>query len=204
MKKQLLIVTVLIAAASAGFIASQTVFAPQPPPVAYHGTTLSEPRPLPEFSLPAEDGAFTHTELQDNWSLVFFGFTHCPDVCPNTLFMLDKVVADIAARGNIAVPQVVFISVDPQRDDPETTAKYARYFNDDFIGVSGQGANLNTVTQAMSVAYHYEESGDDYTVVHSSTVLLIDPQGRVHTIFTPPLNADDITADLATIIGTTE
>ncbi|MDX1442382.1 MAG: SCO family protein [Gammaproteobacteria bacterium] len=204
MKKQLLTVIVLFAAAAGGFVVSQGVFAPEPPPTATAGTTLPQPRPLPEFSLPTVNGEFTREDLTGTWSLVFFGFTNCPDVCPNTLFMLDKVVERFDAQSDKANPQVVFISVDPQRDDPATTAQYAHYFNEDFVGVSGQAASLDRISEAMSVAYGYEEEGDSYTVVHSSTVILIDPQGRMHTIFTPPLHADKITADLINIIGVEE
>lgn len=202
MQKTLLTAIILLAAAAGGFVVSQGVFAPEPPPVADSGTTLPEPRPLPEFSLPLVNGEFTRNDLTGQWNLVFFGFTNCPDVCPNTLFMLDKVVERFAAQSEKAAPQVVFISVDPQRDDPATTAQYAGYFNKDFVGVSGQAASLDRLTQAMSVAYGYEEEDDSYTVLHSSTVILVDPQGRVHTFFTPPLHADRITADLLKIIGT--
>lgn len=199
MKKPLLITTLLLAAAAAGLSASLTVFAPAEPYAAEAGTILDEPRPLPEFALPTPGGEFSRASLRGKWSLVFFGFTNCPDVCPNTLFMLDKVVSDFSGD---QPPQVVFISVDAQRDDPQTSAEYAEYFNPDFIGVSGQGAALNRLTSSMMVAYGFEphEDGDGYDVTHSSAVILVDPQARMHTIFVPPLHADAIRRDLQHIM----
>src|SRR5690606_23919350 len=187
---------VAIAAAIVGALVG-TLWSGKGPIELRAGTLLSQPRPLPAFELTAHDAsAFTRDDLQGRWSLVFFGFTHCPDVCPNTLFMLDKVVDRFAADA----PSVVFVSVDPARDDPQRLGEYVNYLNPAFTGVTGDEANLQKLAQALSVAYELRPEGDDYTVIHSSAVLLVDPKAQLHAIFTPPLHADAIAADLAALI----
>lgn len=195
------VIAVAIVAALAGIAVGFITTAPDEPAELAAGTQLREPRALPPFQLTADDGSdFTRDDFRDRWHLVFFGFTHCPDVCPNTLYMLDGVVERIAAAG-ATPPEVIFVSVDSKRDTPEKMAEYVAYFNPDFVGVSGDGTNLQKLTEAMSVAYAFEPEGDSYTVLHSSNVLAVDPRGRLHAIFTPPLKADAIAADMLTLIS---
>lgn len=157
-------------------------------------TVLSEPRALKPFALTRGDGsAFTESSLAGQWSLVFFGFTHCPDVCPSALIMLDKVKETL---GDI---EIVFISVDSRRDTPEIVQQYVEYFDPEFIGVTGDEQGVKDATSALSVAYEFipsDDGSEEYTVVHSSTVILVDPAGRMHAIFTPPLHADAIAHDV--------
>lgn len=200
MNKQntLLLIIVALAAAAGGLLASQVLTGASEPLVLESGTQLSQPRSLPEFTLTTGEGKdFTREDFTGQWSLVFFGFTHCPDVCPNTLFMLDKVKEQLGEHA----PQVVFISVDPQRDTAEVVGEYVEYFDPEFIGLRGDGNALLPLTQAMSVAYEFEPEGEDgYTVIHSSTVVLINPAAELTTIFTPPLSATKISADLRQIL----
>ncbi|HEX6929872.1 MAG TPA: SCO family protein [Gammaproteobacteria bacterium] len=204
-RNTLLIIIVAVLAAAAGGVIGGKIFAPDVPPGLTAGTLLSEPRPLPDFRMTRHDMAtFTREDFKGNWNLVFFGFTHCPDVCPNTLFLLDRVVKQVE-QGGVEPPGVVFVSVDSVRDTPEAMAKYVKYFNPAFIGLTGDATNLQKLTQAMSVAYEFRplEGGDgedDYTVIHSSAVLLVDPKARLRAIFTPPLRADAITGDLVKLI----
>jgi len=203
-RNTLMILLVAALAGIAGILAGTLLPGPAEPPVLSAGTQLGEPRPLPDFQLTNGDGTpFTRQDFNGEWHLVFFGFTHCPDVCPNTLFLLDRVVAQLEQSG-ITPPQVVFVSVDPERDTPEQVAQYVEYFNEDFLGVTAHGSdigNLQRLTQALSVAYEFRPEGDGYTVIHSSAVLLVDPAARMHAIFTPPLKAADIAADLALLIS---
>lgn len=199
--KLLPVLVVALVAALAGVTVGFVVLAPDEPPSLAAGTLLSEPRALPAFRLDADDGSdFTAEDFQGRWHLVFFGFTHCPDVCPNTLYLLDRVVEQVAAAG-ATPPGVVFVSVDSKRDTPKKMAEYVDYFNPAFVGVSGDGGNLQKLTEAMSVAYAFEPEGDSYTVLHSSNVLAVDPMGRLHAIFTPPLKADAIAADMMKLIA---
>ncbi|HLU62093.1 MAG TPA: SCO family protein [Gammaproteobacteria bacterium] len=199
--RALLLVVVAVIAAIGGVIAGVTLFSPEPPPQFHAGTLLSAPRPLPEFELRSTENApFTRADLGGDWTLVFFGFTHCPDVCPNTLFMLDRVVDQLRERKGVA-PRVLFVSVDAERDSPETIRAYLDYFDPAFIGATGDRANLDRITQAMSVAYELQPLEQGYDVIHSSTIVLIGPDAAVHGFFTPPLHADAIAADVAQLLG---
>lgn len=200
MNKQstLTLILVGLAAAAGGLLASQ-MLQPAPEPLRLEsGTQLSKPRPLPDFTLTDGDGEpFTRQDFAGQWSLVFFGFTHCPDVCPNTLFMLDKVKEQLGEDS----PQVVFVSVDPQRDTAEAVGEYVQYFDPEFTGLRGDGNALAPLTRALSVAYEFKPAEeDDYTVIHSSAVLLINPSAELTTIFTTPLSANGISADLRRIL----
>lgn len=201
-RNTLLIIIVAVLAAAAGGVIGAKLLGPEAPPALAVGTLLREPRPLPPFRMTRHDTEpFTREDFSGEWSLVFFGFTHCPDVCPNTLFLLDRVLNQVEQQG-LEPPNVVFVSVDTARDTPAGMAKYVKYFNPAFIGLTGDANNLQKLTEAMSVAYEFRPDGEgDYTVIHSSAVLLVDPEARLHTIFTPPLKADAIAGDLVQLIS---
>lgn len=200
----LILILVAGLAAIAGVLAGMLLLQPAEPPELRAGTLLGEPRPLPEFQLTAGSGEpFSREDFKGEWQLVFFGFTHCPDVCPNTLFLLDRIREQLVQQG-VNPPGVVFVSVDPERDDPAQVAEYVDYFNEEFIGVTAHGGKteaLQRLTQAMSVAYEFQPEGDSYTVIHSSALLLVNPDAQLHAIFTPPLKAEDIAADMATLVS---
>lgn len=182
------------------------MLSPAEPAQLVAGTKLQSPRALPEVRLVrGDESSFTRADFEGEWQLVFFGFTHCPDVCPNTLFLLDRVVEQLENAG-LAAPGVVFVSVDPERDTPAQVKQYVEYFNDDFVGVTAHGndngmESLQRLTQAMSVAYEFRPDGNSYEVIHSSAVLLVNPRAEMHAIFTPPLNAADIATDLAQLVS---
>ena len=202
-RNTLILLLVALLAAAAGAVGGALLFARAEPPSLATGTLLSEARALPEFRLVSDDGGnFTRKNLEGQWDLVFFGFTHCPDVCPNTLFLLDRVTKQLEQQG-VQSPRVVFVSVDPERDTAEDVRAYVDYFNESFAGVTAHGVdveNLQRITQAMSVAYEYRRNGDEYEVIHSSAVLLVDPAAHMRAIFTPPLQAAEIAADLALLL----
>jgi protein SCO1 len=168
---------------------------------------LPEPRPVAGFDL--VDGAgrpFSAERLQGRWSLLFFGFTHCPDVCPSALYDLDLASRRLAEAGNETgvAHQVVFVSVDPERDTPERIAQYVAHFNPEFIGASGAHEQLEALTAQLGVAYRIEahEAGSErYDVVHSASVILIDPRGRLRGAFPPPLDAQGMARDLANLMA---
>ena len=152
------------------------------------GTVLPEPRPLPAVSLTDHHGApwTPADDLTGRWQFVFFGFTHCPDVCPMTLATLAGTLERLDAA--TARPEVVFISVDPQRDTPAAMADYVSHFHDAFIGVSGERDQIDRLTEALGIAYtlHAPDENGDYAVDHSAAILLIDPQGRLRALWQPP------------------
>ena len=138
---------------------------------------------------------FDVARLRGKWSLLFFGYTHCPDVCPATLATLKQVHQLLGERNTII--QYVFVTVDPERDTPEILANYVRYFHPDFLGISGPHDELDKLTQAMGVYYRLGKSTTgDYPVDHSAAVFLVDPQARLRGLFSAPQNAQHMAANL--------
>ena len=164
-------------------------------------------------------GRFDLAQARGKWSLLFFGYTHCPDVCPTELFMLAEMMRGIEADpadGNEA-PQVVFVSVDPQRDELSRLQNYAAFYHASFVGVTGEQATVDRLCKSMGVFYErvYYQDGkplepqprapvpaelrDSYLINHSASIFLVNPAGRLHAIFTPPHDPRTMMRDLAAI-----
>ena len=150
---------------------------------------LERPRILDEFELIADSGnPFKTSELAGRWTLVFFGFTHCPDVCPTTLATLNNFyqTLDEDTQENT---DILLVSVDPQRDQPQLLQDYVRYFNPDFYGVTGEFINLKRFASQLNVPFNKVPLEDgEYTVDHGSQVVLINPRGHYHGFFKAPLD----------------
>jgi protein SCO1/2 len=196
------VITVALISAAAGAVLWNVLSARQPQ--AFEALmVLPEPRVIADFSLTDHDGEpFTLDSLRGRWSLIFFGFTHCPDVCPSTLYDLQQVHGTLT-RDTSADHQVLFVSVDPERDTPEVLKQYVNYFDPDFIGVSGENEQLAPLTLQLGIAYRIEEHepGDPaYRVDHSASILLTDPQGRLHGVFPAPHDAGMLSADMTSLL----
>jgi len=164
----------------------------------------NEFKQLPAFSLPYGDNKLlSEADLKGKWSVLFFGFTHCPDICPNTLNEMNGVVTQLA-NDQLTVPEVVFITVDPVRDTVEKMAEYVGYFNDNFIGVSGDLTDITALTTELGIVASYTadaNGGDNYNVDHTASMLLIDPELRVRAKLNPPHKLETISADLKTLMA---
>lgn len=193
-----LLVLALAAGAVAGYLALGRH--PSAPP-ATAALLLHQPKPLPDFALVDGDGKpFTRARLMGHWSFLYFGYTHCPDACPTTLAALAQSMHEL---GHDAHPQVVFISVDPKRDDAKLLKDYAAYFDPAFLGATGSLEQLQGLTVALGVAYSYgpaDKSGN-YSVDHSVAVFLIDPEGRETAVFSPPFEPKRTAADYRAIVA---
>jgi protein SCO1 len=154
----------------------------EPPEVA---TVIPEPPTLPDVALAGADGNDTSmAELAGEFKLMFFGFTNCPDVCPLTLQVLAEAVREIEAAQPELAPDVVFVSVDPNRDSPGRIRAYLRNFDPDFIGVTAKDAALAPLTTMLGVAVHKtEHDGQHYNVVHNGTIYVIGPDNRWLALF---------------------
>ncbi len=158
------------------------------------GTVLPDPRPIGEFALLDQRGRpFGPAALENRWSLLFTGFTHCPDVCPTTLALL----ASLRSRIGNPPLQIVFVSVDPERDTPDAIASYLAHFDPAFVGVTGAGADIERFTKALGLAQVRNPGvGGEYTVDHSAALVLIDREVRVAGYFLPPHDERALAADL--------
>jgi protein SCO1 len=167
------------------------------------GTLLDPARPLPAIDFVDQHGAaFGPERLRSRWSLMFFGFTSCPDICPATLGVLaqvEKLLADLPADRR---PQVVLVSVDPKRDTPEQLAAYVKFFSPSFAGITGTQDTVDQFARQMGVPIAITQlDGGGYTVDHSASIFLINPSGEMRALFstphTPKLIADDYRAVVA-------
>jgi len=168
-----------------------------------HGTVFPAPRPLPDFALTDHTGApFGPQRLQGGWHILFFGFTHCPDVCPSTLAALTAARRELADLPASERPNVVLVSVDPQRDTVARLAEYVAFFDPEFVGVTGDPAALEALTKQLGVAVVAGEpdASGHYTIDHTATLFLVDPQGRVAAIFGMPHTPDGIAQDYRRIL----
>jgi protein SCO1/2 len=146
--------------------------------------------------------AFTLDRITGRWTLLFFGYTHCPDVCPVTLSVLKNAIALMAGSGaDSEPPQVVFVSVDPERDSLEHLAAYVSHFSPDFLGVTGSDADLKDFARQLGVLYIHAEPDSDgnYLVDHTAAVFLIDSRGHLVALFQAPHSAQTIARNVPQI-----
>lgn len=205
--KTLTVILLTIAAliGSVLLISSLRVQAPEP----QHALRLPDPTPLPEFELLDQDGnLLTNEWFDDQWTLVFFGFTNCPDICPATLQVLSLARAQLAKDdSDYELPEILLISVDPGRDTPETLQPYVAHFGDGVSGATGSLEELRKLTKTLGVYFAIEDPAspdapENYNVAHSAHVVLIDNQGRYHAVFSGPHTVDTFVADMPVLMGT--
>ncbi|SCZ50009.1 SCO family protein [Thiohalomonas denitrificans] len=167
-----------------------------PPPPELRNALYPEPRGLGEFTLIGSDGEpFGPANLEGQWSLMFFGYTHCPDICPTALLTLNQFYQGLEAHPEaMANTRIVFISVDPKRDTPEHLNQYVDFFHKDFLAATGERDQLDRLVEATGAVYMFEgdTSGDDYIVNHSAAISLVDPRGRLYGRFPPPHDAGEM------------
>lgn len=158
---------------------------------------------IPDFTLQGADNRpLTQADLQGHWTVIFFGFTHCPDVCPATLAAFKQVWNELSRKGVTERVRFVFISVDPQRDTSQKLASYVGFFNKDFLAATGSDEELTRLTRSLGLVYaRIPDPAGGYSVDHSASAVIIDPQGRRAGLFRPPFSAGPISADLLTLTG---
>ena len=159
-------------------------------------TLFPDPKPLTAFVLTDhQNQVFDLASLKGKWSFLFFGFTHCPDICPTTLAILARARDNIAKSAAGAEDiQIVFISVDPNRDTANKLKQYVTHFHATFLGVTGDDAQIGNLAGQLGAAYEVSITPgvENYPVTHTTAVFLLDPRARYHAVFTPPHDADVI------------
>jgi protein SCO1 len=198
-------ILVVALAAGIGLWAGQRWFAApstQAVPMA-SGVLFPQPRTLPAFSLDGGDGTkIDAAALSGHWTLVFLGFTHCPDVCPTTLAQLAAAEKQWASLPEAKRPRILFVSADPERDSAKLTSDYARHFSPTAIGATADAARLDPFVRSLGMVYMKTDLGNgEYTIDHSATIALLDDQGRFAGFIRPPLDPAKIAADLRTLAG---
>lgn len=166
-------------------------------------TVIPEPREIADFSLvDSNNEVFNLDSLKGKWSLIFFGYTHCPDICPTALSSMVNVYKslDDDTRGKL---QIVFVSVDPKRDTPEHLKKYVEFFHPDFLAATGEDLELKQLTKQLALQYkiHTPDEKGDYLVDHSAWLIIVNPDARFHGVISGSQypNTEAIAQDITAI-----
>lgn len=167
---------------------------------AFKSGVFDPPRAAPDFSLPGSGGELvTLSKLTGKIVILGFGFSHCPDVCPVTLASLAQVQKNLGDLGSAV--QVIYVTVDPERDTVERLREYMAHFNSGFIGVTGSVEQLVDVRKAYGILAAKKVHNDgSYEVHHSSYLYLIDQQGLLRTLIPFGKTADDIAHDVKILL----
>jgi protein SCO1/2 len=196
---------VFVCIAAAGGVAAALIWSPRAPPqlALATGSLLAPSRALADFSLIDHHGrSFGSANLRGHWSLMFFGYTNCPDFCPTTLAMLAAFEKQLRTA-NVVPPQVIFVSVDAQRDTPAQLAKYVPYFDPDFIGLTAADQpSIEAVARKWGVAVVIQPAKDgNYTVDHSGAIFVIDPAAKLAAVLNGPFTLDALQSDVERIVA---
>jgi protein SCO1/2 len=170
------------------------------------GTILKAPLTMPTFSLQQFGGKpYTNANLKGHWTLLFFGFSNCPYVCPTTLAQLNvmlKQLKQVGIKDNL--PQVVMVSVDPARDSVKRMHAYVTSFNPGFIGLRTTEAKTLQLAKQMRVSFaKIQAPGSDsgrYTITHTATITVIGPEGKIRAYLSYPHKAPVMARDYQAIL----
>jgi protein SCO1 len=171
-------------------------------PYEFHGTILQSPDPAYNFNL--TDGAGQVIKLSDfrgKLVVLYFGYTYCPDVCPDTLTQVNKALEMMGAKAEQV--QVMMISVDPERDTPAAMSEYMRHFNPDFIGLTGSPEQIALTAAPYGIYYEKDSSGESaggYLVNHTASLMVIDRDGHLKLILPYGITAADMAADFQELL----
>jgi protein SCO1/2 len=168
------------------------------------GTVLIPRREFTDFSLIDQHGRkFERSNLHGHWSMLFFGYTNCPDFCPSTLAMLAAMEKGLRTDAAPVRPQVIFVSVDAKRDTPAQLAQYVPYFDPEFIGVTAPDqATIEAIAKKMGIGVTITPRPDgSYSVDHSSAIFVLDPSGKVAAVLTGPFTVDGLKGDFVRIVA---
>jgi len=188
--------------AAGGFVAA-SIWSPKPPLVLASGTILAPARPLADFSLIDNQGrSFGAANLRGHWSLMFFGYTDCPDYCPTTLTTLAALEKQLRAAKTVVPPQVIFVSVDAKRDTPAQLNQFVPNFDPEFIGLTAASQPaIEALAKKWGVAVDIQYAANgNYIVDHSTEIFVIDPAGNVAAILTGPFTVDALQSDFRRIV----
>lgn len=170
------------------------------------GAVVQPPSEAPDFTFPTADGGtFRLEDARGKAVVLFFGFTSCPDVCPNTLTQLAVGLRELGPLAEDVVP--VFVSVDPARDTPAIVAPFLEGYDDRVVGLVPDEEALSEVAEAYGVVYYREYPGGvpteslQYTMTHTASLFLIDPDGRLRAALVPPYTPSDIAHDVRLLLG---
>lgn len=200
----ILIFASLAAALTATTVPVNAHAQPRPIPDELQGIVVEEPVALPSFRLlDQQNHSVGPSRFKNAWTLLYFGYTHCPDVCPTTLTAMDDAADQLSKldTGNHKL-QYMFVSIDPDRDKPKTLGDYVEFFNTTFIAATGDKRELKKLANSLRIKFERVDiSENDYGFNHSSAILLIDPQARYYARFHAPHYAENIATQFKRVLA---
>ena len=191
----ILIVCCTVLGAALGIFTSRYYHSGEPAKPDIEGLLWPNPRDVEPFKVLDQDGKpFGLEDLSGKWSFLFFGYTHCPDICPVTLAVLARVYSRLEEQKLADNIQVIFVSVDPERDTPDVIKSYVNYFNKNFIGLTGNEQQINSLAGQIGIVHARGENTapGEYPVDHTASVFLISPDDKLLGIFSAPQTVDNI------------
>jgi protein SCO1/2 len=158
---------------------------------------LPQSRNLPDLTMTNQDGQPVQLdELKDKWTLLFFGYTYCPDICPTTLAQLRQIKSELP-QSALSKLRIVLISVDPERDTPQQLKQYLGYFDKDFVGLTATVPDIQKLANGVSIPFiPADTSKPGYTVDHSGNLALLGPDGTQRGFIRAPFNNQKLLAQL--------
>ena len=206
MNKLLTIIVVFVALGTGALVYQTSINLAQPE----HSLYYKEPRVIKPFQFEDHHGEiFNNENLANKWSVVFFGYTSCPDVCPTTLQELNFAYDELKIASKDV--QILLVSVDPVRDTTKKLAQYISYFNNEFIALRAGHSVLFPFARNMGLMYSITDGskGEGYLVDHSASIVLINPEGKIAAIFKPEhelgelpiISGDYLVSDLTKIVN---
>jgi protein SCO1 len=195
---------VVLGILAAGGLVAAILWRPTTPPALASGTILAPARTLADFSLIDNHGRnFAAANLRGHWSLMFFGYTNCPDYCPATLTTLAALQKQLRAGKTVAPPQIIFVSVDAKRDTPAQLNQFVPYFDPAFIGLTAANQpTIEALVKKWGVAVNIQAAANgNYIVDHSAVMFVIDPAGDLAAILTGPFTVEALQGDFRRIVS---
>ncbi|MFK3974146.1 SCO family protein [Pseudomonas sp. NPDC087358] len=162
---------------------------------------LPQSRDVPNLKLTDQDGQPVELDsLKDKWTLLFFGYTFCPDICPTTLAQLRQIKSELPKEA-VDRLRIVLVSVDPNRDTPQQLKQYLGYFDKQFLGLTAPVDTLQKLANAVSIPFIPADiSKPNYTVDHSGNLALLGPDGTQRGFIRGPLNNQKLVAQLPGLV----
>ena len=199
--RALLLVGVAVFVIGVGIWVGWTIpfFGSSAPPEAA-GIVFDDPQKIDTVQLVDHAGEeFDVERLQNRWSLIYFGFTNCPDLCPLTLTQFAKLDEELGIEPTPPI-QYIFVSVDPDRDTPDRLGAYVEFFLPELIGVTGNSADLEKFASQLAVGFKaHSDEGENYPVDHSNAILLVNPAAEFQAVLTAPHTTERLAADFRAI-----
>ena len=170
-------------------------------PILETGKSYKKPLDIIEFELKNQgDQLYSKNDLKNQWTILFFGYTNCPDVCPTTIFKLGQIKQQISKELPNVNLQILFITLDPERDSTERLREYLGFFNTSMIGLTGDISKIVELTSNLSVFFQRINKEDGYDFNHTASIFLMNPNAQLKASFSPASSIDMLNEDIKTVI----